>query len=760
MSRPQERAVGAVIFVMMLGADRAGGSRALADRARWPTAVGVALFPVTYLFLVVFAWYGPYNTLCELRDAPIVGAGEGVVHREHVDVGAGAEGHAIEGGGAERGVRAREGERDRERGARRDRLRRRFRARQKPEPEHSARPGVRIGEEAPGEMKPFLTSVLPLLRRGLPLGALALALLVGPARAGAESVAPAAAPAPAAAGDPIPTLERALAYVQARLGSGNDGSGNNGAGNDGAGAAAAYHVAYALTERRAVTLQGTHGATAGVARDHDRMADVDVRVGSMALDNTHKIRDASWWSEESRPTLIAPLTDTGTALYELLLRGTDDLYRAARRRLIKVRANTAVKVEREDLSDDFSAAPKVVDIGALPPLAIDEEKWGAWVKDASALYLRYPSVHDSAVQIVASDNRRWLATNEGTRIADGRYHLRVATWATTTADDGMKLQVYDYVDVASVDHLPDRTKLLAMVQGAAERLTELRSAPLVEPYAGPAILRGRAAGVFFHEIFGHRIEGHRQKDEDEGQTFTSRVGQPILPAFLSVVDDPTLSHLGDIDLNGAYRYDDEGVPAQRVTLVEKGILRNFLLSRSPIANFPTSNGHGRRQPGNAVVARQGNLMVEAAQTIPYAALRARLLDEVRKQGKPFGLVFDDISGGFTFTGRAEVNAFSVQPVTVWKVFPDGRPDQLVRGVDLIGTPLTTFARIMAAADDRDVFNGMCGAESGWVPVSASSPSLLVGEVEVQRHEKENDRPPLLVAPVVPAAPTSAPVGTR
>jgi TldD protein len=533
-------------------------------------------------------------------------------------------------------------------------------------------------------------------------------------------------------------MERALAYVQQHLGSGADG---------------AYHVAYALTDRRSVTLQGTHGATAGASHEHDRIADVDVRVGSRTLDNTHKIRDASWWSEEQRPTLVAPLVDGGisgggTALYELLLRGTDDMYRGARRRLIKVRANTAVKVEREDRSDDFSVAPTPVSLTPRPPLALDEVTWAAWVRDASALYLKYPGVHDSAVQIVATDQRRWLATNEGTRIADGSHHLRVATWATTTAADGMKLQVYDYVDVASIDHLPDRARLLAMVQGAAERLTELRDAPLVEPYAGPAILRGRAAGVFFHEIFGHRVEGHRQKDEDEGQTFTSRVGQAILPPFLSVVDDPTLANIGGVDLNGAYRFDDEGVPSERVSLVERGVLRNFLLSRSPIANFPSSNGHGRRQPGSAVVARQGNLMVEAHTSMPYAALRAKLLDEVRKQGKPFGLVFDDISGGFTFTGRAEVNAFSVQPVTVWKVFPDGRPDQLVRGVDLIGTPLTTFARILAAADDRDVFNGMCGAESGWVPVSASSPSLLIGEVEVQRHEKENDRPPLLIAPEV------------
>jgi predicted Zn-dependent protease len=466
----------------------------------------------------------------------------------------------------------------------------------------------------------------------------------------------------------------------------------------------------------------------------------------MQLDNTHKIRDGSWFSEVPRTSVDAPLSSAGPVLFRALVRGIDDSYRAARRRLVKVRANDAVKVDREDSSDDYSPAPVVTFDEAPPALAPDEALWSGLVRDLSAIYLKYPAVYDSAVQLVATRDERWLVNNEGTRIHDGRVHLRVATWGETTADDGMQLQVYDYVDVASPDHLPDRAGVEKMVRDVAEKVTALRAAPVIEPYTGPAILRGRAAGVFFHEIFGHRIEGHRQKDEDEGQTFTSRVGQSVLPDFLSVVDDPTLARIGDTDLNGTYRYDDEGVAAEKVQLVDHGILKGFLMSRSPIAKFPRSNGHGRRQPGSAVVARQGNLMVQASKTVPMAQLRTMLIDEVKKQGKPYGLLFDDITGGFTFTGRSEPNAFAVQPVTVWKVYPDGRPDELVRGVDLIGTPLSTFSRIVAAGDDHDVFNGVCGAESGWVPVSASSPSLLIKEVEVQRHEKQNDRPPLLAAP--------------
>src|SRR5262249_51961403 len=156
-----------------------------------------------------------------------------------------------------------------------------------------------------------------------------------------------------------------------------------------------------------------------------------------------------------------------------------------------------------------------------------------------------------------------------------------------------------------------------------------------EPYAGPVILRSKAAGVFFHEVFGHRAEGHRQKDEDEGRTFTKMVGKKIMPSFISVVDDPTSPILGKRWLNGFYRFDDEGVSASQVVLVDHGVLKNFLLSRSPIKGFSHSNGHGRCTPGGIPVARQGNLIVESSKTVPYNQLRQMLIAEVRRQHKPY-----------------------------------------------------------------------------------------------------------------------------
>jgi predicted Zn-dependent protease len=260
------------------------------------------------------------------------------------------------------------------------------------------------------------------------------------------------------------------------------------------------------------------------------------------------------------------------------------------------------------------------------------------------------------------------------------------------------------------------------------------------------MLTGRAAAVYFHEVFGHRDEGFRQKDISEGQTFADKVGQPLLPPFLSIVDDPTEAKLGSTVLLGYYPFDDEGVPAQRATLVDRGILRGFEMSRQPINGFPQSNGHGRRQVGLAPVSRQGNLIVESSKTVTNARLREMFIEEIRKQGKPYGLFFDDIAGGFTFTGRGQPQAFHVEPLVVYKVFADGRPDELVRGVNIVGTPLTSLQKIMATGDTAEVFNGFCGAESGSVPVAAASPALLISEMEVEKKETSTDRPPILPPP--------------
>ena len=150
--------------------------------------------------------------------------------------------------------------------------------------------------------------------------------------------------------------------------------------------------------------------------------------------------------------------------------------------------------------------------------------------------------------------------------------------------------------------------------------------------------------------------------------------------------------------------------------------------------------------GAEPVSRQGNLIVESNKTLTNAELRAKLIELIKQQGKPYGLLIDDIAGGFTFTGRGQPQAFQVEPLVVYKVFPDGRPDELVRGVDIVGTPLAALTKIVATGDTSEVFNGYCGAESGFVPVSAAAPAILTSELEVQKKQTSTDRPPILPPP--------------
>jgi predicted Zn-dependent protease len=508
-----------------------------------------------------------------------------------------------------------------------------------------------------------------------------------------------------------------------------------------------YWMAVEVIDVDQIEIQAAHGAAGPIARHRTRTADIDIRVGSPELDNTHQIRDGGWFSQAHRRTVELPLDEVAPEVVRRLLWAEiDETYRSATRQLIKVKNNAVIKVEAQDTSADFSAAPVIKDIREIPELVLDEESWLETVRALSGALLAHPGVHDTNARITAQRVVRRYVNTEGTRIRFPETRYRVMVWAGTTADDGMNLSLTDYVDARSVGALPDRAALDAMTTAIGQRLTELRSAPMVDPYVGPAILRGRAAAVFFHEVLGHRVEGHRQKDDDEGQTFTEKVGEQVLPTFLSVIDDPTVQRIGTVDLSGAYPYDNQGVASEPVVVVQDGILKNFLMSRSPIEGFAASNGHGRRQSGKAVVARQGNLIVRASKAVSPAALEAKLLDEIRRQKKPYGYIFDDITGGFTFTGRVSPNSFKVKPVTVWRVYADGRPHELVRGVDLIGTPLTAFQRIVAASSRVQVFNGTCGAESGWVPVSAAAPDLLVQELEIQRSEKAHDRPPILPAP--------------
>lgn len=508
----------------------------------------------------------------------------------------------------------------------------------------------------------------------------------------------------------------------------------------------AYFINYTVTEQQRAEVQGSNGALLSSQETRTRWLETSVRVGGYELDNTRKVggRDAGY--QASFGTAV-PLDDDVPVLRRAIWGETDRQYRGAAEALVKIQTGKEVKVETaEGRAPDFSREQPQTWIGPTAQFQLDRRPWEEKVRIYTRAFHNSPAILNSIVSFNALARNQYQASSEGTRLQFGDLKYRLELFIQGKAPDGMDINRYANFDWTDPADAPSDKAVFARAAELTKEMEALIAAPLVEPYAGPALLTGRAAAVFFHEVFGHRAEGHRQKDINEGQTFARKVGEEIFPTFLSVYDDPTRARSGAEVLLGHYRYDDEGVPAQRVTLVQSGVLKNFLMSRSPLVGFPQSNGHGRRQVGLPPVSRQGNLIVESQRAVSNAKLRQMLIEEVKRQGKPFGLLIDDIAGGFTFTGRGAPQVFQVNPLVVYRVYADGRPDELVRGVDIVGTPLVSLTKILATGDTPEVFNGYCGAESGSIPVAAVSPAILISEMEIQKKETSTDRPPILPPP--------------
>jgi predicted Zn-dependent protease len=505
---------------------------------------------------------------------------------------------------------------------------------------------------------------------------------------------------------------------------------------------APYFISYSANEQTGTIIAASQGAIVADATRRERTVDILVRVGGRDLDNTHGENRFSAITSAS-----LPLEDQADAIARVLWLNTDHVYKKAAQTYLEVKTRTKVRAQEEDSSPDFSLEKPEVHVGkAAPALEFDNKSWEERMRRYSAIFARHPEIEHSSVLLVVQHSSQYFVSSEGARVVDSRPLIRILAIGNTRAEDGMELVRSESFDAPSFSLLASDQTITEKIERIADDLGKLKKAPVVEPFNGPALLSGRAAAVFFHEVVGHRLEGQRQRGENEGQTFTKMIGQPVLPAFLSIEDDPTLPTLGGVQLSGNYGYDQEGEKSQRVELITNGVLKQFLMSRMPVKGFEHSNGHGRGQEGLMPVGRQGNLIVRSSNSVPDADLRQKLIDEVNKQHKPFGLYFEDIAGGFTLTLRNMPQAFQVMPLMVWKVYPDGRPDELVRGVDIIGTPLNALNRIVLTGDKISVFNGECGAESGFVPVSAAAPAMLFSEIEVQKVAQGHERPPVLPPP--------------
>uniref|UniRef100_UPI0032EBA59C TldD/PmbA family protein n=1 Tax=Ekhidna sp. TaxID=2608089 RepID=UPI0032EBA59C len=504
-----------------------------------------------------------------------------------------------------------------------------------------------------------------------------------------------------------------------------------------------YYMDYQVMDVNQQIIHTNLGSLVNSTHSRRRTANVNIRIGDYQRDNTHNVNE---FNQQQFNAMPIALETNEQAISHMFWTMTNIKYQAA---VEEYRQATA----REDKTTtaDFTKEKPEVYIEEIEEkdLTRDTDEIEARLKRLSALFLQNENIIIGEVSLNREVKTKYFVSTEGSKVAHQIEYNFLSISGNILDSEGAFIPLYQTYFAYDLDELPDEESLKADINRLIETLVALQSAPLAEPYSGPAILHPRAAGVFFHEIFGHRIEGSRLSSEYDSQTFKEKVGESVLPKSISVYMDPTIKELGDQALLGHYLFDDEGVRAQKVNVVEGGILKNFLMTRKPLDSFVSSNGHARTEGGMAPVSRQSNLIVEADRQLSEDDLRKQLIKECKKQGKKYGYYFVDVEGGFTNTNRFSPNAFNIMPTVVYKVYVDGRPDELVRGVDLIGTPLSMFAEIKAASDHRATFNGYCGAESGNVPVSATAPGLLVRRIETQKKMRETneDEAPILSRPL-------------
>ncbi len=497
-----------------------------------------------------------------------------------------------------------------------------------------------------------------------------------------------------------------------------------------------YYMLYGLYRQKSVSVSAEDGVIKGIVdrrKKPNYSLRIEIRVGDYKLDSSG--REGFDW-QAFRHLLSFPSQLPQELKEEFLKKRlwqlTDVKYKEAKARYHRKKYIRNLKVEIKDKSGDFTKEKPVKSIEPIPQLKFSIKKWKKILKKVSKFSLNNPRIIRSSVSVVGMQTASYTVDSAGSEVIKHKtlYQYVISVTYLSPNKEHLSNSRVGYVD--REDKLPSAEELAKLIQKTVEEVVNQGNAPEGVPSEAPAILMPDVAGVLFHEALGHRLEAQRMLREDDGRTFRRKVGQKILPPFLSLIDDPLLPDWMGIPLNGHYKIDDQMVPAQKVVLIKNGVLKGFLMSRKPIDKFQRSNGHGRAAPGREPFSRMGNLIVLSEKTYPFKVLKKMLLEEAKKQGKPYAFIIARASGGYTHTATYGIQSFKNHPKIVYQIDVKTGKSKLVKGLEIIGTPLTVINNIIATGDDYGVFNGFCGAESGWVPVSAVAPSLLLKTIELQR----------------------------
>ena len=539
---------------------------------------------------------------------------------------------------------------------------------------------------------------------------------------------------------------------------------------------APYYIDYAIDDVDGFEISASLGGLISVRQTRFRLPEIHVRVGDYRFDNTDYAGSGYRFGTHYEIDRF-PLENSYSVMRRFLWLATDTSYKSAVEAISRKRAALKNVAAAEQL-DDFARAEPVRKILEIPGSPIGQDAWAARVRSLSDIFKAYPAVKASGVELNAIQSAHYYINSEGTEVRTPEKLIFLLAKAEAQAPDGMVMRDAVVFQSLDFDRLPAEPELRRGIMALAANVSALAAAPKGEDYSGPVLFEGNAAAQLFAEVLGRNLALTRRPVMDPGRTgyvpvseLEGRQGVRILPEWFDVVDDPTQKEWQGRPLFGSYAVDREGVVPRPLSLVEKGVLKTFLLTRQPVPGYVGSNGRAR-MPGSfgANSASMSNLFVRATQTTPLADLKKKLLEICKLRNKPYGMIvrkmdfpssasFEEIRRLLSSGAQAGSGGHPVSlPVLVYRVYPDGR-EELVRGLHLRSMNARSLKDILTAGDDNNVFEFMnsqapfalMGASNYVAESCVVAPSVLIDDVEMHPTEGELPKLPIVPAPVMRAA---------
>ena len=485
-----------------------------------------------------------------------------------------------------------------------------------------------------------------------------------------------------------------------------------------------YYIEYRVSDIEDFTTEAAFGATREDQKVHVRLLRVTVRLGDYKQD--------SYYGQGIGGNALLPLDNDPIALRHQIWLATDEAYKSAGEALTQKQSVLKQFNGEEHPIDDFAKSIPVQLVEPTIALNVNRDEWKRTLESATALYRQYPDIQSVTASARFTVVNEYLLNTEGTVTRNGRAIYSVQVNAATQAPDGMRLGRTPAWTVAKLSELPTREKLLHDAKEALDTLVALRKAPIVEEeYRGPVLFSPDAADDVVASLIGGNVLGRKPQLGAPNRTtgtFATSYKSRILPPFIDVVDDPTLKEFGGKSLTGSYEVDSEGVKSAPVDIIEKGVLTNYLLGRTPIRDFPESNGHGRAAPAAPPGPNVGVLLIKSSEAQSPEALKKRVQEMVSNQDKPYGYRVETMAG--------------TAPRLLYRVYANDGHEELVRGAVFSELDVRALRSDLSAAGNDPLVSN----RTGGIPSTVIAPSLLFDELQVKRADTSKDKLPYYPAP--------------